>query len=256
MKNWAPLMSTSKREPAEGVHVPSFSLKTMFIFVSVAGLACFALATHSFAVAITFMLCVALSLVLITVYSVWARKPRLLVLIICSIAYLIVADGGLFPSAVQWLPTEWSLQRCSRTHTHIYSGLKRHNESLTRWALQLCWEPNHNDWDLVFGKKFAVAKNNRPKDSSSEITDATLDLLLVRIDSQEYDLIRPPSAIVLPTFKVTPTTQVIFLRHRDQPQNRAFFISGHCLAVLLTLAVVMLLEAGVCWPDRNAIQEN
>jgi len=236
-------MSTGKRESADVAHVPCFSLRTMCIFVSIAGLACFALATHSFAVAITFMLCVALSLVSMTVYSVWVRRPRLLLSVIFSIAYLIVADGGFFPGAVQWLPTEWSLQRCSRVHTLFYS-VKRHNESLTRWALQLCCEPNHNDWDLVFWKKFAVAKNNRLKGSLSETTDATLDLLLEQVDLQEGELITPPPAIVLPVFKVTPTTHVTVLRHRDQPQNRAFFISGHCLAVLLMLAVVMLWKVG------------
>ena len=234
-------MSTGKRESADVAHVPWFSLRTMCIFVSIAGLACFALATHSFAVAITFMLCVALSLVLMTVYSVWVRRPRLLLSVVFSIAYLIVADGGFFFSgAVQWLPTEWALQRCSRVHTLLHSGVKRHNESLTRWALQLCWAPNHNDWDLVFWKKFAVAKNNRPKGSLSKTTDATLDLLLEQVDLQEDELITPPPAIVLPALRFTPTTHVTVLRHRDQPQNRAFFTSGHCLVVLLTLAVVML----------------
>ena len=106
--------------------------------------------------------------------------------------------------------------------------------------LQLCWEPNHNDWDLVLWKKFAIAKNNRPKDSLFETTDATLDLILEQVDLQKDELITPPPAIVLPTLKFTPTTHVTVLRHRDQPQNRAFFISGHCLVVLLMLAVVML----------------
>lgn len=199
--------------------MPTFSLKTLLVFVSAAGLASYTLSRPSIAAAIFLMLVVVLSLLALAVFGLWTRRSVPLVFVCFFLGYLVIADGGVLPEKERYLPTEWGLARCCRSHTVFNNGRKR-SVSLTRWASRLCLDPNHKDWVAV-----SSTQRKRMPDSNGAADNVSGPF--------------PPS-IALPTFAFTAVTTVKTASKRDDPQNRAFFLIGHCLVVISLVTVVLI----------------
>ena len=183
------------------------------------------------------MVIVVISLLALTFVGIWKRRPLAFVVVVLSMGYLAIADGGNFPSAEpeRYLPTEWGLERCCIGHTAMNSGRRRSN-SLTEWALAV--NPNHKDWHYATQSKSKADANTRRSwtITTEEVTDETLDELLEMVDSGPA-LPNPMLGVTIKLPKITPVTIVTISRNRDSPQNRSFFIVGHCLFVILISAL-------------------
>jgi hypothetical protein len=175
------------------------------------------------------VLIVVFGLLMLAVFGLCTRRSIPFGLACFFLCYLAIADGAVFPEKVRYLPTEWVLARCCRSNTVFDNGRER-SVSLTRWASRLCLEPNHKDRD-------AVSRNNR-----KWVTDSNNAADIV---SGHFS----PS-MTLPTVALTAATTVKTASKRDEPQNRAFFITGHCLFVISILTVVLI------WYNSAATQKN
>jgi len=217
----------------------------MMGFICVTAIASCALANRGISVAVALMLCVVLSLIATAVYSIWARRPSLLVLVVLSLVYLTAADGGVVPGAERYLPTELTLERFCKNHTALNSGRKR-SKSLTQWASRLCLEDHHGDLQYLTPVSPSVAQHKTQHDPPSDPidVDALLETLLEPDVANEDDVLRQVSGatVPVPIVRFAPANVVTISRKRDLPQNRAFFISGHCLVVLSVLAMAMVWE--------------
>ncbi len=203
--------------------IPSFSLRSLLIFVSAASVASFALGNPVVEVSILMMLAAATSIIALLVFGVWTRRVFPLLLACFLGGYLTIADGGVFPEKERYLPTEWALARCCRGHTNLENGRKR-TVSLTKWISRLCLEPNHKDWDAVTTLKYSPTSGsatNRMAEVATSQSDASIELQL-------------------PRFAMTTVSSVKTVSTRAFPQNRGFFITGHCLVVVsITMFMVI-----------------
>ena len=220
--------------------MPKLSLKTMFGLVFLAAVACYVLAKPAIDLAAILMAVVLVSLVAFLVFSFWMRRLRLILIVLLSLVYLVIADGGVVRTAERILPTEWCLERFCSGHTSLNSGRKR-SDSLTQWISRLYLEPDHRDLNYVYSTR-PVFDKEKVVHRSNDISEQTLDELLSLVDGPKSTspVFQSPVNIQFP--KITVTSVSTVSRRRDCPQNRAFFIMGHCLTVLLVLAVVVVWE--------------
>lgn len=200
-----------------------FSLKALFAQVGIAGMVCYSLARPSLSVAVVVMTATALSLFYVIVLASKKRHPFAIVLVCLCCCYLGVADGGAFPDAERLLPTEWLLSHGTTYHTVFTNGRTR-SDSLAQWAWRVCKEEKaHQDWDVIHSP---VKNRRRDVDPASSVGAAS----------------RSSTTVNLPTFTVIPVTTTRTAAKRDAPQNRTFFIVGHCwwagLVVVLTLMIL------------------
>jgi len=217
--------------------MPSFSIKNLLVTVSLACFACLVLADPSLTMAKTMMMIVAIGILGLTVVGFWLRRPLAFFLAFLSIGYLVVADGGVFPSAERYLPTERVLDRCCTDRgTEISSGFKfRRSHSLTKWVLAV--DRNHHDWRYVNPVKAATTPAPKLLAHSQQDTDDVLDAL-VDIGDSTTD-VQPSVTIKLPALAMTSVSTVVSVGPRSSAQTRPYFIVGHCLIVTLLLAVAI-----------------
>ena len=199
--------------------MPKFSLKTLLIFACASGIALFTLAQPTISTTILLMLVTATSLMVLALNGYRSRRSFPLVVAFSVFCYLVIADGGVLPRLERYLPTEWLLNRCSSEQTVVDSGRKR-SDSLTKWMSRLCLEQKHKDLNAL------SSVCCQPTIDSKNATDAA---------SIHFD-----TSIVLPAFALTNSTTVKISTKRDGPENRAFFITGHCLVAIAIVAVAMI----------------
>lgn len=199
----------------------NFSLKTLLALVAFAGIASCLMARPTIFAAIVVALLAVLSLVTLTIIGLWIRRPFPIVVACACVCYLGIADGGWFPELERYLPTEWLLCQCSTSHTVIDSGRKR-SVSLSKWAARVCLEENHKDRNLnASSEHFPSHPTIVASDDSSNIS----------------------TTVKLPKFAMTTVNTIRTVTKRDDPENRAFFIIGHCLFVILSAVFVILLQS-------------
>lgn len=190
----------------------------MFVFASLSSVAACAMSRPATLSAIVAILAAVLSLVLLSVVALWNRRPVPVVVVCFCCCYLCIADGGLFPTIERYLPTEWVLSQCSTSGTVFDSGRKR-SDSLAVWTSRLCLEDNHKDWESVP----STAATRTISSSSTPDDDQRISGVTVK----------------LPTFAMTTANTVVIVSNRDDPQNRAFFIIGHCICVIVVAMLTM-----------------
>ena len=218
----------------------TLSIKNLLVGVFVVCFLCLVLTNPSMLMAKAMILIVVVSILALTAVGFWLRRPFAFVLVFLSIGYLVVADGGTFPSAERYLPTERVLERCCQDGgTEIITGFKfRRSRSLTKWVLAV--DPDHYDWRHVNPAKPTTNTNQGILAKSQSDTDDALDELLNNVDSSpEAQTYTPVVSIQLPAMTVTKVSTVVSFRARSSARNRPYFIVGHCLFVTLLLAVAI-----------------
>ena len=127
-----------------------------------------------------------------------------------------------FPLAERFLPTERLLCQCSPgTYTVLRSGRKTSN-SLVIWAWRLCFEKNHRDWNAV---------------TSFERPPTTVYGNIANVDAGPFN-----TTVKLPKMAFTTVTPIRTITSRDYPQNRTFFIIGHCFFVILLALLALMAQ--------------
>ena len=218
--------------------MPTFSIRSLFVGMFLACIASLTLVNASVGMVKVMMLAAAMSILILAVVGVLTRRPIAFVIVTLSVGYLVIADGGTFPSAERYLPSEWALENCCDSHTVLGNACKRSRSSLTQWGFVI--NPSHADWNYANeGHLNVFYKKKTPTEYES--TDATLDDLLDLVDSSSSNGttgIAP--TIKLPVLALTSPVQVITVHKRDDPQNIPFFIVGHCLVVIAMTAVAII----------------
>lgn len=213
----------------------TFSLKHLLAAVFVVGICCAMFVRPGISMAKVSMVAVTISIFAAACVGLRSRRPIAFVFVILSMVYLAMADGGILPSAERYLPPEWGLERCCGWHTSFDNG-RRRSISLTKWVLAV--NPKHKDWQYVTEAKRKTSSDKRTPPETEPTTDETLEDLLDLADTNLSDeatgLLEP--SVKLPVVVPTPVTRVTISRKRDLPQNRPFFIMGHCLVVTLLSA--------------------
>ena len=202
------------------------------------------------------MLIVTFSILTLTVVGFWFRRPLAFVLVFLSIGYLVVADGGIFPSAEHYLPTERGLARYCPDHMETSSGFKfQRSRSLTKWVLAV--DPDHYDWRRVNPAKPAANTDQTTTLAQTQSdTNDVLDTLLEDVNSSpEVQTYISGVTIKLPVMAVTSVSTVVSFYSRDFARSRPYFIVGHCLIVTLLLAVaityLITTSKRTCATNRN-----
>jgi hypothetical protein len=202
--------------------MPTFSLKSLFVLVTLAAIASHALARPTIIAALIVALVMVLSLSVLTVIGFWKRRPLLIAVALVCYCYLGMADGGVLPGAERYLPSEWLLCRCSTYHTVIFNGRKP-SKSLVIWAVRDSLENKVKDQSSVSSSKRA------PRQLLASVAHHAPD---------GDDTVSIP----LPRFALTKVGTTITIFKRDDPQNRAFFIIGHCLFVNSVVIIVGMVQ--------------
>jgi len=137
--------------------MPTFSLKSLFALASLAAIASHVMARPTITAVVVVALLTVLSLSVLTAIGLWKRRPLLIAVAFVCCCYLGIADGGVYPGAEKYLPSEWLLCRCSTSHTVVSSGRKR-SKSLAKWAARVSLEDNHKDLSLVSSHEWLPRK--------------------------------------------------------------------------------------------------
>lgn len=201
--------------------MPIFSLKTLLLLTALSSVGAGALSRPTLAGAMIAGMISLVCFVLLIAFGIYKKRPGLILIACVGGLYLFIADGGAYPKAERYLPTEWALSRCSSSGTVMDNGLKR-SDSLTRWASNVWFDQRQKDRHEVSQLETRRHVQRRPTDVDDAITLTTISL---------------------PAFKFTPVTTVRQVSNRDRPHNRPFFVIGHC-CFFLTIAITVLLARG------------
>ena len=192
--------------PLSAFSMPTFSLRSLFVLVSLSGIAAYLLSRPTLATAVATMFAAICS---ISILGATARRKRccvsFFVALLCC-CYLCLADGGIIPRSARYLPTEWLLSECSTSGMYFDNGRRRSN-SLTIWTSRLCTEENHKDFGIV-----ATAQSKTHFSYANDVNQETIDL---------------------PSFTTTTASTTVVALRRDDPHNKPFFIIGHCTFVIV-----------------------
>lgn len=192
-----------------------FSMKSLLFFTAFVALACLTVVRANLVIAILTSLVTTLALVTVTFFAVKSKRALLIVASSLTWAYLIIADGGLFPGTENWLPTEWSLEKCCAARTYLGNGMKP-PISLTQWMWQQC-KP--------------VFRTGSTSTSSPAMHTLTIDNF-------------PVKNVNLPKFTFVTATTTITITNRFYPENKPQFLIGHCwFAALMTLLIFVALKS-------------
>ena len=185
------------------------------------------------------MVATAASILILAVVGFLTRRPIIAsVLVTLSVGYIVIADGGTFPSAERYLPSEWALENCCDSHMLLGNACKRSRSSLTQWGLAI--DSSHPDWQ--YANEGHINPVYSKKTLPEHDTDATLDDLLDLVDSSSSNgTTGVATTVKLPVLALAnPVTVVITIYKRDDPQNIPFFIVGHCLVVITITAIAII----------------
>lgn len=218
-----------------------FSLSTLFLWIALCAVAALTLKQPSLVSAGIVVSLTVASLVLLAIIGVCRRSLRTIGIVIACVAYLFIADGGVFPNAERFLPTEWLLAKRTQIETDIVSGWKP-SKSLSLWLFRTLTQPNGHQ----HVKDFGAPRTKHPSGSGhvgetvGETTDDILNELLELVDNPSNEandgiLGQPVGAatVPLPTIKFVSVNTIITCSDRDSRPNRPYFVVGHCLFVLL-----------------------
>jgi hypothetical protein len=146
-------------------------------------------------------------------FAVNSKRALLIVAACLPWSYLIVADGGTFPGAERFLPTEWLLDNRTTQHTYFGNGLKL-PKSLAMWTWREC----------VYSLRDKPGPDPSPKTES-----LTVDL---------FQKNNPAST--LPKFTFVTVTTTVTITNRFYPENKPLFLIAHCwFATLMALLILI-----------------
>lgn len=193
-----------------------FSLKALLTLPCFVAAACLTLNYPSFPLAIATALLMLLTLLTVMVLTIRRRRFWALLMIGLCGCYLVIADGGVFPGGERSLPTEWFLSQNTMPIAYENSGLL-YSRSLSLWAWRVGRGEVHKDPNYI-----------APPGKRIKSDVATVLILSSGVAPQ----------VKLPTFNVMSVQIILVSAKRDAPQNRPYFIIGHCWFVILVLLLL------------------
>lgn len=195
------------------------SLRSLFVQVALVGIASSTLIQPGMATTIVVMLATVICLLMVFTLGAWRLNYFAISMVCLGCCYLIVADGGVFPKMEKNLPTEWLLERGPGLDTTIHSGVKSFGSmSLTLWMV--CEKHDHYD------RKSFSAFDKVPREETNDTS--------VKKDTGPTGI-----SVKIPEYAITSKQTFVTISKRDHPQNRTYFILGHCWFVILISMFVL-----------------